>query len=673
METSDARGAGTVELTAEQERALALSRARQRLEDQKSVVLREEGAPTKGRGTFASVMDGLTFGFSDEIASGLYGLKEAAVTSGGLSERYKAFDESSEIDFIDRQIRRDQFSSEHPSLSFVGEVGGGLAQGGGLFSMGKQLLKNVPPLARLVGVGAAEGAAFGAGTSLPGQRLEGAGEGALFGAVGTPLLAGATNVTSTLFSPAARRLRESLLGTPKNKAVREILGAMDADDITSREAFQLLSEMGPDAVLADLGENLGRLTRVSASQTGPAAGRARRFLDERQLGQQMRLRQAARTAVGSNDFDKGIIEIVNGAESQAADLYREAYSQIVDVSPQMMELMSRPAMKSARRKATTILQNEGFDPDLNGDITDVRYLDAVKRALDDQIGVTVRQGNRNQSRILTNLKTQFVSEIDNQVPVYAQARSIFGGEAAIRDAAELGRTMFRSNKLRVSDVAEQVQGMGDGELQALRIGFLDDLAETLSKQGETRNTAKRLVEVPRFKQMAQLVFPDKDALQQFMNRASAESTFSQTRNLVLGGSPTARIQADRMAATDSITGLLFDGMTNPSMGIAQAIRSTMNNSKLTDEVLEEMGNILLDPNVVPEALIARRMPNPLRFNPITRTGLLGGAVGSQVGLLEPTGGVVASQVGESNPYIDKKRETQRRLLDGESLGGTRDR
>ncbi len=662
-----------MELTKEKERALALSRARQRLEDEKSIVLREDATPSRTRGTFASAMDGLTFGFSDEIMSRIHGLKAATFTPGGLSERYRAYDESSEIDFIDRQIRRNQFSRKHPSLSFLGEVGGGAAQGGGLLSLGKQALKQVPPLARLMGVGAAEGAAFGAGTALPGERLEGAGKGALIGGVGTPLFAGATNVTSTVFSPVARRLRESLVGTPKNKAVREVLGAMDADDITPNEAFALLKDMGPEATLADIGENLGRLTRVSASQTGVSAGKARRFLDERQLGQQMRLRQAARSAVGSNDFDKGIIEIVNGAESQAADLYREAYSQVVDISPQMMELMSRPAMKSARRKATTILRNEGFDPDLNGDITDVRYLDAVKRALDDQIGVANRQGNRNQSRILTNLKGQFVSEIDNQVPIYAQARSVFGGEAAIRDAAELGRTMFRSNKLRVSDVTEQVQGMGEGELQALRIGFLDDLAETLSKQGETRNTAKRLVEVPRFKQMAQLVFPDKDALQQFMNRASAESTFSQTRNLVLGGSPTARIQADRLAATDSITGLLFEGMTNPSMGIAQAIRSTMNNSRLTDEVLEEMGNILLDPQVVPESLVASRLPPFLRMNPIVRTGVLGGAVGSQVGLLEPTGGVISSQVGETSPYRDKKRETQRRVLDGESLGGTRDR
>ena len=206
----------------------------------------------------------------------------------------------------------------------------------------------------------------------------------------------------------------------------------------------------------------------------------------------------------------------------------------------------------------------------------------------------------------------------------------------------------------------------------LLVKVLDDLAETLSKQSENRNVAKRIVEVPRFRQLAQLVFPDKDALESFLNTAAAESTFSKTRNTILGGSPTARILSDRKAATDSIGGLLFDGVTNPGSTMAQALRSTLNNSKLTDDVLKELGDILLDPKVVPEALKPPRFSFNFTPNPVRTAGLIGGAVGSQVGLLNPQGGVITHQEGELNPYIDEKRKTFEKLRNGKSLAGKRE-
>jgi hypothetical protein len=159
--------------------------------------------------------------------------------------------------------------------------------------------------------------------------------------------------------------------------------ALDADDLTSPEAIAMLRELGPNGVLADVGDATGRLGRATTAQSGAPASRARRFLDERQLAAQESLRQTARRAASGGGFDEGIVSVINNAESAAAPIYNEVYSQVLDVTPPMMDMLRRPAMVQARKKAAVMLRNEGFSSEIVDDVTDVRYMDAVKRALQD--------------------------------------------------------------------------------------------------------------------------------------------------------------------------------------------------------------------------------------------------------------------------------------------------
>ena len=178
-----------MELTLEQERALSLAKARQRMEDEKSVMLRSDDKPNVKKGSFNAALDGLTFGFSDEIRASMKGAS-SALFGGPFSDSINRFNFERERDLIDRQIERDAFKRDHPNITMGSELGGGMASGGALWKIGSKLLLKLPPIARLAGVGATEGALFGAGTSLPGQRTEGSVKGGLLGAVGTPLTSG---------------------------------------------------------------------------------------------------------------------------------------------------------------------------------------------------------------------------------------------------------------------------------------------------------------------------------------------------------------------------------------------------------------------------------------------------------------------------------------------------
>ena len=132
------------------------------------------------------------------------------------------------------------------------------------------------------------------------------------------------------------------------------------------------------------------------------------------------------------------------------------------------------------------------------------------------------------------------------MPRYAEARSIFSGEQSIRSAAEFGSTVFGKPSIRLADAVEQIQAFTPTELQAARLGFLDWLADEAAKTSTRSNRlVNKFAEQPRLQELTRAIFPDQGAVNDFINAASTRQTFGQTRNTVLGGSPTARIQSDR--------------------------------------------------------------------------------------------------------------------------------
>lgn len=620
-----------------EERQRAIEKARARIRAQESVVIQEREKTSQAGAFGRGLTQGASFGFADELLANLSGLKTAVTETGQEKpgDTIRAFIQARDLSMLESQANRGSDRERFPKTALAGELIGGAGTGGATFralnTAGR--VSGLPLAARVPGVGAIEGGLFGAGTANPGERTSGALTGAGIGAIGTPLLAGAGVSATRVLRPFAERLGNSLFGTPADQARKQIIRALDAEDITLDEADVLMRSLGRNTVLADLGDTLTRQGRVVTSELGGGASRARDFLDARQRASGLELTQAARRATGSNDFDRGIIEIVNGAESRAKPIYDEVFSEVLDVTPAMASLLDRPAMKSAQKKAAVILKNEGFSDEIVQDVTDVRYMDAVKRALGDAESSAIRSGNNNQARILGQLRRDFVSEIDSQVPRYAEARSIFAGEQAMRDAADFGRTMLVGKKDPV-DIVEQISSMGESELTAARMGFLRWMSGELASQSVNSNRlANKFADTPKFRQIIQNLFPSQDAVNEFIQTASAQSQFARTRNTILGGSPTARIQADRSAMSPGILGAFAEGAVDPASGLARALSLFGSNTSLSQEVLQEMGEILFNPRIIPSRALRRStLPSIFeipRGDPAVTAGSFGGLIGSQ--------------------------------------------
>jgi len=258
----------------------------------------------------------------------------------------------------------------------------------------------------------------------------------------------------------------------------------------------------------------------------------------------------------------------------------------------------------------------------------------VKRNIDDKIGALARSGKRNAARRLSVLlrgdkasgTRGLIDAIDEQVPAYRRARETFSGAAALEDAMELGRKLPTARN-DLGGIETAVRAMSEGETHAFRMGALKGIAERLDDIADNRNAAETLIRTPRMRNLLRLAFPNKEAHEKFISVAEAESRFAFTRQRVLGGSPTARIQQE--------TRFLEEGVpvaaSIPVMMLRWIQKIGLRDTE--PETLEEISKILFNPLVTEREISSGRIPmvikNLIQTDPIiVRQGAAAGAVGA---------------------------------------------
>lgn len=552
------------------------------------------------------VNQGATFGFSDEIAAGLQAVTEAPFSEKTVGDIYGE----------KLQVERDRLEAarqQRPKTSFSSEVLGGIATGGALFKLaGKagatEALKRVPGWLKYVTGGAGAGGLYAAGVAEE-ERLKSAGVGAAVGAVTSPLAAGAVSIGTRIVKKLGQPLIRALQNTPKNQAERLIKEAMENGDIGEEFIQEELERLGPNATLADVADVFQRLARGTAARSGRGSTIASTFLRDRQAGAQQRLLGDTST------FKRWFQDFTTRRIDQADDLYRQAYDTPLQVTETMQTLMNRPSVKVAMGRAQRAMEESG------GGGGHVRYFQTVKEELDDMIGSALRKGEKQQARRLIETRRMLLNEIDEQVPVYAQARATFAGEAQLRDAAELGRNMF-SKRYDLTAVDVAIEAMEESEKQAFRMGAMRGLVDKIESMADNRNVGGKLIESPRAREVLRMVFPTDEAFDGFVRLAEAESRFSQTRNMVLGGSPTTRIAEDVSALNQGASMASAMAQGDPVMASISLIRN-LGLGDVSQETLEEVANILFSQNL-PQSTISRISPTVTTALPSAPGMIIGG-------------------------------------------------
>ncbi|RVT97668.1 hypothetical protein EOD42_07585 [Rhodovarius crocodyli] len=365
--------------------------------NRENTTAREQNSGVTGYagGLARQALNGLTFGFGDEIIAGARSLGdityEQALAEGRARDRV--------------------FQEDNPIAATVANVGGGvagmLAPGGlaaraagavgratgataGLTALGGTLagLPGASGAARVatslpargLALGATAGAAtgFGEGEGGFGNRAAGAGQGAAVGGVVGGALGTALPLAGRVISDVGRTFN---LTDPTATAERQVLRALGRDGASLNEVAANPPGGGVAALVDSGGRNLQNLTAGAANTPGPAMDTADRLVQMRRAGRPERVAEAVDEALGGGGGTRVMDEVAElqaRRSAQARPLYESAFAGRLDDTalPRLAEMASDPLGQQAMQRGLRVIQMEhlaegrAFNPEDYG----VRYI-----------------------------------------------------------------------------------------------------------------------------------------------------------------------------------------------------------------------------------------------------------------------------------------------------------
>lgn len=527
-----------------------------------------QGVASNANGIALNVLNGLSFGFNDEMG----GLTEALVkrVSGDKRPLSQIYHESQQK----QEGEEKGYQAAHPIAAgaseavgnFIPAVAATLAGAPEASPIGSQIIKEgstaLRRIGRGAGLGGAAGGVAGVGNSEVGQEMEGG----VTGAAGGAVLGGAVPGALEFASPVVKGLRKAgswLTGlvdnaeAPATAAEGKILQGMQRDNMTPAMAaddMRAQQQLGKPVGIVDVGgQNLKGTARAAATLPGPGKQTAAAAIDTRADQQLGRVLGDVEQGVGVPVQDSGAVaeSIVARRKAMAAPLYQAAEAKPLDLtSPGMQALLKRPTIKRAMRQAERNLQDEG------GGTGHLARIDAVKRVLDGKIGVAKRSGDNEAVRRFTMLKQQMLEEVDRQVPEFAAARKVYAGESELADALEDGRGFL---KMDPRAAGRTIEKLTEGEREMFRVGAVDAIRNRASQAADNADHANIVKSIFGWgkdgaykRELMEKLFPSKNAFEQFEARMQSELEMVRTRNHVAANSNTATKLAEQDDMGDSI-------------------------------------------------------------------------------------------------------------------------
>lgn len=459
-----------------------------------------------------------------------------------------------------------------PKTYVAGEVGGALA-------LPASKVLQAPTMAGRMGRSAAVGAGYG-GLSGVGEAetpeematkgLTGAVVGGGAGAIAPPLVEGAIQGASYVAKPIVNAVRGAF--DPETEAARRVVSAIQRDAKADPTAETRLTpgefvgahQEGSPVKFIDLG---GDLTRRVADTAGTVSPEGKvilnSVLNDRFEGQTNRL-----TGWLNNTFhypnataQQDALEQIGKTVNSAA--YKKAYAAGDKPiwSPELERLVGSDAVQDAIKTAVTkgkdraIAEGYGgfnspvkvtpdgrieFQTGKSGVPTypNLQFWDYTFRELRDSATQALRAGRGEEYNRLNGLVKMLRSELDTQVPQFANARAgaakFFGAD----DALEAGKN-FVSAKMKNDEAREALRKMSPVEKQLFQDGYVSDLVKKLSETGDRRNALNQLSQSPAGRERLSMVMGPTKA-REFEAMLRVEGIMDMSRAAVNGNSWTAR-------------------------------------------------------------------------------------------------------------------------------------
>lgn len=466
----------------------------------------------------------------------------------------------------------DSNAEAHPVLSKAGEIAGGIggtvpliAAAPAAFGVGGGSL-----LARSAASALSSGALGGADAAVrSGGDLNSAENGALWGAglgfaapgAGALIGKGLNTVVGRATAPPAA---QQMLGRAA------LADAVDPATIPAR-----LADMGPDAMVMDLGPNLQRQAGALAATPGRAQDLVRSSVAARDAGANARINADLDQTLGAAPVPSAIEAQIKTNMDALGPEYEAAFSQArgVNMKPLANDLdmkiinLRGPEQKAARnvRDMLNVAGTDVLD-------TDAHTLFQTRQAID---GLMATEANPKVIGLLTGVRKQVDNRLAGSVPGIKKVDAKFAELARQRDALQTGQQTLDSGRtsLRPSELADQFQAgaLPQGEMIGpsavpMRIsqGARAEIDRIVGTNANDRVGLQKIIKGDGDWNRDRLVTMfGQDKADRMLNVLDRERAFADTSQVVTRNSETAA----RAAAM---------GEVSPSTGGPGLIRSALN-------------------------------------------------------------------------------------------------
>lgn len=595
----------------------------------------------KPAGTLDLVAQGLTFGFGDEIASGVgAGLETLASPltgdNRGFTQRY--YDELART----REGLR-QYRDQNPVRAIGSEVAGGVmsvmgapaakgaqAIASGLPSVTDRVLRAVGlgqtqapnalnNAARAVGVGTVQGGVqgFGSGEGGFGQRLQNSGEQALIGGATAGVLSGAMSVAG----PPARYIYNQVEArvNPERRAVDMVGESLRRDRTSADEvanAIMRAQQAGDDTFVA--ADAAGRNTRNLAGQAvrrpGEGASRGEEFLRQRQTGsatgassQADRIDDALAPGLGRASARGSLDDLAARRQAESVPLYEQAYRTPIQTDQVLDEVGRRGSVVAARAKLQDIASERNIPASevLNPDGTPtMRGWDFIKRQLDADVNRLYNAGQGIEAEGVKETRNLLRDHLRQVNPTYGQALDSFSDISTLREAVENGANLIRSTqRVDFEDLINRFNAASPREQELWRTGALDAIRSSPQRRTPTNNAAPRVEGSGTNAEAQKLraLFPDQQSYDQFVAAAEREGRKFQTFGQIRGSETAER--AAGAADVNANAGLVNSIMGGDPRGAVRSFVANVlspRNAGMTEDVADRVVDIILNPRFAQE-------------------------------------------------------------------------
>lgn len=542
-------------LTIEQQRAIALAKARGRAKVRQTGGNENGYIPSNLGGVDTSILDRInTFGngLVDQIPIVGPALSDFGA---GVDAAWASMIEGRPVTKEERlRINKSQ-EEEFPLENVGGRVAGVVAP--------FMLAAPFAGASRVLGMSGSLGSQMGFGLGS-GALISGADTAARGGDVGEVLASGAVGgVTGGVFPVLTRGAKlafDALKGNPMvAKPVAKVADALtNRDKLTAAMVEQRLKEMGPGTVIGDMGENVRGQVGALATMPGEAKQIIADILNARHAGTNSRIVGDVDAALGPattpNVFGQGIKE----AKSALSPLYEKSLegAKAVDTSAIALDLDSaivnlrgeaQTRAKAIRDMLNVVGTNE-LDPN-------PRTLLNIRQAIDDMYAEGL---GGNTKRLLSDIRGKVDAELASKAPGVKAVDEQFAALSKQQEAFDLGQTLLDSGRtsLRPADLAAATNAATPSVLSSLSAGAraeIDRLIGTTANDVNALKTALKGDGSWNRQKLAQLFGDEKaDRLVQILDR---EVEFTKTFNAAFGNSKTAATTAAQKEFSPEVAGL----------------------------------------------------------------------------------------------------------------------